>query len=86
MKVYTVRDYAGETTTHLAVDFKAAVQAHLIHFGLLYLKREIGVVCIKELKEVKDRSTVCWDKYCCLAGATDYGTQEKTQDNNRTHH
>lgn len=70
MKVYTTRDYAGCESTHLAVSSEAAIQAHLFHYGLLYLKGEITIVSIKELIDVKLPS-VCWEPMCCLIGATE---------------
>jgi len=70
MKVYTVIDYTGEKTKHLAVSKEAAIQAHLVHYGLFYLKKEPAVDEGKDLSEFKDRSEICWDVYCCLAGAS----------------
>lgn len=71
MKVYTVRDHTGEETIHLATDFFAAVQAHLTHFGLLYMK-EVKLVSVRELIDVKDRNSICWHTRCVLAGADSY--------------
>jgi len=71
MKVYTLRDYTGCESTHLAVSYRSAIQAHLVHYGLLYLKGEIEIVNIKELRDIKDRSTICWDLSCTLAGTSD---------------
>jgi hypothetical protein len=69
MKVYTIRDHAGCESTHLAVSSEAAIQAHLFHYGLLYLEGEITIVSVKELIDV-ERSSICWEPTCCLIGAT----------------
>jgi len=73
MLVYKVKDHTGEETLHLAVNKVSAIQAHLVHFGLAYLKEVPQVsdgVC---LEGIPNRNTICWDVYCCLAGATSYG-------------
>lgn len=70
MKVYTLRDYTGCESTHLAIDLKAAIQAHLMHYGLLGLNGDIKEVSCKEPSEIKDRSTICWNLTCCLVAAT----------------
>ena len=75
MKVYRIRDYTGCESTHLAHNFESAIQAHLVHYGLLWLKGTVEQVSIQELKEVKDRSTICWNAQCCLAAAADYPKQ-----------
>ena len=73
MKVFTVTDHTGETTKHLALNKEFAIQAHLIHFGLIWLEKEPIVDEGEDLINFKNnRSEICWDKYCCLAGATDY--------------
>lgn len=69
MKVYTLRDHKGSESTHLAIDFDAAIQAHLMHYGLLGLYGDIEEISCKELSEIKDRSTICWDLNCCLVAA-----------------
>jgi len=72
MLVYTVKDHTGEETTHLAISKESAIQAHLIHFSLLYL---LSVPEVSEgilLSKIKDRKTICWDPNCCIVGATDY--------------
>lgn len=60
MKVYTVRDYVGSTSTHLVLNFDSAVQAHMIYHGLLHIAGEITQVRVVELQDVEDRNTVCW--------------------------
>lgn len=73
MKVFTVTDHTGETTKHLAVNKESAIQAHLVHFGLFYLKEEPKVNEGKDLSNFKNsRDEICWDTYCCMAGAEDY--------------
>ncbi len=69
MKIYTTTDYTGATCKHMACGKKEAIQAHLHHFGLFYLKDEFEIVK-QELEDIKDRSIVCWDVTCCLIGAT----------------
>ena len=71
MKVHTLRDYTGCESTHLAIDFEAAVQAHLMHYGLCGLNGDIEEIDCKELSEIEDRNTICWDLNCCLVAATD---------------
>lgn len=72
MKIHVIKDYTGVTSTHLAMNFEAAVQAHLVHYGLLHLKGKVELISVKELIEVEDRDTICWNLNCCLAGACDY--------------
>ena len=69
MRVYTVVDHTRNSTNHLAVGYEEAIQAHLLHFGLLYLEKE-PTVTVQDLKDVKDRSIICWNLTCCLIGAT----------------
>jgi len=79
MLVYTVTDHTGEITKHLAVDKEGAIQAHLIHFGLLYLKEEPLVsegVSLSEYK--KDRSEICWELGCALVSSKAV-TKEKVE-------
>lgn len=70
MKVFTVVDYTGSVTKHLAVSKESAIQAHLVHFGLSYLKEEPVVDEGKQLIDFKNRDEICWDTYCCLTAAT----------------
>lgn len=72
LHVYKVKDYTGEETVHLASGKIAAIQAHLIHFGLIYLEKEPEVSEPIFLKDIEDRSIICWEPYCCLAGACTY--------------
>lgn len=72
MAVYDVEDYTKAKSTHLSVNKESAVQAHLMHYGLLYISGWIKVVRVRELREVKNRDTVCWDSHCCLVVATEY--------------
>lgn len=76
MRVYTVEDYTGVESIHLAVNEKSAIQAHLMHYGLFYISGDIKVVKVRDLIEVRDRGEICFDKYCCLIGATDYNKEE----------
>ena len=69
MKVYTIRDHTGAESTHLAVNEEGAIQAHMIHYGQLQLTGKVEVVSIKELIDVKDRNTICYNLHCQLAGA-----------------
>ena len=70
MKVFVLKDHTGAESTHLAADLEAAIQAHLVHFGLPHLNGEIEVISVRDLKEIKDRGSICWKFYCCIAGAT----------------
>lgn len=71
MLVYDVKDYTGAESRHLAIDKEAAIQAHLIHYGLLYLKEPPEVSNGIPLSKFKNnRKTICWDLSCCLAGGT----------------
>ena len=71
MLVYTVTDHTGESTKHLAASKESAIQAHLVHFGLIYLNQEPEVDNGIPLSEFKDnRDQICWDTICCLVGAT----------------
>lgn len=72
MLVYTVEDHTGAITIHLALNKESAIQAHLMHFGLRYLEVYPNVSEGVPLSEIKDRSIICWDVHCALAGATDY--------------
>lgn len=74
MLVYEVEDYMGTKSRHLAINKESAIQAHLVHYGLSYLKKPPVVSNGKPLSEFKDRSSICWNKYCCLAGAFDYAS------------
>ena len=72
MKVRTVRDYTGMESTHLSTNNESAIQAHLTHYGLLYLKEDPEITKTQELSEIEDRKTICWNTICCLAAANDY--------------
>ena len=72
MKVYKLKDYTGSESTHLAINKDSAIQAHLQHYGLLSLPGDIHVIEEIELKDLKDRSTICWEPLCVLVGATNY--------------
>lgn len=74
MLVYEVEDWLGTKSRHLAINKESAIQAHLVHYGLSYLKEPSDVSNGKPLSEFKDRSLICWNKYCCLAGASNYIT------------
>ena len=70
MRVFTVLDHTGESTNHFAVGAEEAIQAHLVHFGLLGLEKS-PTVTVQDLIDVKDRSIICWDIECCLVGAVE---------------
>lgn len=70
--VYDVEDYTGEKTIHLCVNKESAIQAHLMHYRLLYINGWIKVTGTRKLKDVKNRNEVCWDAYYCLAAVTEY--------------
>lgn len=71
--VYDVEDHTGEETRHLAVNKDAAVQAHMIHFGLLRLEKEPKVSEGRQLSEFSgERHTICWELCCCLAAMADH--------------
>lgn len=70
MKVYFIEDVYGCTSTHLATNFDAAVQAHLVHYSLFQIE-EVWSVKVKELSTIKDRNLICWNSGCCLAAASD---------------
>lgn len=89
MKIFTVTDHTGATTKHLAINKISAIQAHLVHFGLSYLEKEPIVDNGITLSNIKyNRTEICWDKYCCLTGATLFKTnknnnkQKKIKENN----
>lgn len=66
--VYDVTDHTGEKTRHLAVNKEAAIQAHMIHFGLFSLQEEPEVSDGISLSKFRDRrDTICWDLNCCMA-------------------
>ena len=72
MLVYDVIDHTGAKSRHLCVNKISAIQAHLIHYGLSYLQEPPKVSDGIPLIELY-RSSICWDLFCCMAGATDYG-------------
>ena len=72
MKLYTIKDYTGAQSTHLAVSAESAVQAHMMHHGLLYLRGRVEVLKVEELIDIEDRSTICWEPRCCMMGTIEY--------------
>jgi hypothetical protein len=72
MLVYDVEDSTGAKSRHLAINKKSAIQAHLVHYGLSYLKEPPTISNGVSLNEFTDRNSICWNKHCCLAGASDY--------------
>lgn len=77
MKVYSLIDYTGSKSVHLAKNFDSAVQAHLQHYGLLHLSGNIKQTEVRDLKNIKDRSSICWDSFCVIAGVSNYESNEK---------
>jgi len=71
MLVYTVTDYTGAQSTHLAASKESAIQAHLVHYGLIGLQYTPKVDDGIPLSEVK-RDLICWDTSCCFVGASEY--------------
>jgi hypothetical protein len=73
MKVYEVTDQYGSMSIHFSVSKEAAIQAHMIHFGLLWLEGDVQVSDGLTLDEWhnagRERDEICWDKFCCLVGA-----------------
>ena len=43
MTKYKVTDYTGESTIQEAPDTEEAIQRHMIHFGLLWLREDPAV-------------------------------------------
>lgn len=73
-QVFDVTDHSGATSRHLAVDKESAIQAHLIHYGLMYLQEDPNVsngVLLSDFKE--SRESICWDKNCCIVAASEVG-------------
>jgi hypothetical protein len=70
MLIYDVEDCTGAKTRHLAVGKESAIQAHLVHLGLSYLKEPPKVSGGKPLNEFTDRSSICWDVHCCMVAAS----------------
>jgi len=65
MHIYETKDYTGATCRHFAVNPSAAIQAHLVHFGLLSLS---GPIEVTEITQSLRKEDVCNDPYCQLAG------------------
>jgi hypothetical protein len=59
--VYKVTDHTGAESSHEAVNEEGAVQAHLVHYGLLYL--------CKEPKVEISSGVPCKGEYCKLAAS-----------------
>lgn len=62
---YTV-DADGSGCRHLAMGREGALQAHLIHFGMMGYSKEIKFKDEGCINEKTDRSSVCMDAHCVL--------------------
>jgi len=71
MEVYVVQDHSTcrAKSIHFAVDEEAAIQAHLVHYGLLGLDERPKVRCVGGLPRIR-RDRICWDVRCVLTGAS----------------
>ena len=65
VKAFVVIDHTKAKSIHMALNKDGAIQAHLIHYGLVGLDLEPKVRCTNRLPMMR-RERMCWDSLCLL--------------------
>jgi len=77
-KAFVVIDHTNEKSIHMALGREGAIQAHMVHYGLLCLNQEPRVRSTRSLPQQR-RERLCWDSLCLLASMS---TEEGGEDGN----
>jgi len=66
--IWETRDEDGESARHLCQSEEGAIQAHLLHYGLVPCDQEITAKDIGKIGPTTERDGICFDPTCVLYG------------------